>query len=71
MISWGVQVNDYGNAILDADGNFSKVKGEGVTEEMWAEMAPVEAKEEITKPQPPLRISCSLSKEILFECRKP
>ncbi len=38
MISWGVQVNDYGNAILDADGNFSKVKGEGVTEEMWAEM---------------------------------
>jgi fructose-bisphosphate aldolase class II len=38
MISWGVQVNDYGNAILDADGNFSKVKGEGVSEEMWAEM---------------------------------
>jgi fructose-bisphosphate aldolase class II len=39
MISWGVQVNDYGNAILDADGNFSKVKGEGVVEELWAEMA--------------------------------
>ena len=39
MISWGVQVNDYGNAILDPDGNFSKVKGEGVSEEMWAEMA--------------------------------
>jgi len=38
MISWGVQVNDYGNAILDADGNFSKVKGGGVTEEMWGEM---------------------------------
>ncbi|MBM4276594.1 MAG: class II fructose-bisphosphate aldolase [Deltaproteobacteria bacterium] len=38
MISWGVQVNDYGNAILDADGNFSKVKGEGVSEELWAEM---------------------------------
>ncbi len=38
MISWGVQVNDYGNAILDANGNFSKVKGEGVTEEMWAEI---------------------------------
>jgi fructose-bisphosphate aldolase, class II len=38
MISWGVQVNDYGNAILDADGNFNKVKGEGVTEEMWVEM---------------------------------
>ncbi len=38
MITWGVQVNDYGNAILDAEGNFSKVKGEGVSEEMWAEM---------------------------------
>jgi fructose-bisphosphate aldolase class II len=38
MISWGVQVNDYGNAILDAEGHFSKVKGEGASEELWAEM---------------------------------
>lgn len=38
MISWGVEVNDYGNAILDSNGNFNKVKGEGVTEEMWEEM---------------------------------
>ena len=38
MISWGLEVNDYGNAQLDADGNFIKVAGEGVTEEMWAEM---------------------------------
>jgi fructose-bisphosphate aldolase class II len=38
MISWGVQVNDYGNAILDADGNFNKVKGKGISEEIWAEM---------------------------------
>jgi fructose-bisphosphate aldolase class II len=38
MVSWGVEVNDYGNAILDADGNFKKVKGEGVTEEMWQQM---------------------------------
>ncbi|MBU4152439.1 MAG: class II fructose-bisphosphate aldolase [Proteobacteria bacterium] len=38
MVSWGVQVNDYGNAILDDSGNFIKVKGEGVTEEMWLEM---------------------------------
>lgn len=38
MISWGVRVNDYGNAILDANGNFSKVEGEGVTEELWQEM---------------------------------
>ena len=38
MISWGLEVNDYGNAILDEEGNFSKVKDEGVTESMWAEM---------------------------------
>lgn len=38
MISWGVEVNDYGNAILDENGNFKKVKGEGMTEELWAEM---------------------------------
>jgi fructose-bisphosphate aldolase class II len=38
MISWGLEVNDYGNAKLDANGNFIKVKGEGVTEEIWAEM---------------------------------
>ena len=38
MISWGVQVNDYGNAFLDANGNFSKVKGRGVAEDMWQEM---------------------------------
>lgn len=38
MISWGVEVNDYGNAILDENGSFKKMKGEGVTEELWAEM---------------------------------
>ncbi len=38
MISWGLEVNDYGNAQLDADGGFIKVKGEGVTEEMWADV---------------------------------
>jgi len=38
MISWGVEVNDYGNAILDEAGNFSKVKDKGVTEAMWEEM---------------------------------
>ena len=39
MISWGLEVNDYGNALLDADGNFKKVKDQGMTEQMWAEMA--------------------------------
>ena len=38
MISWGLEVNDYGNAILDKDGAFNKVKNEGVTEELWTEM---------------------------------
>ncbi len=38
MISWGLKVNDYGNAMLDADGNFIKVKDEGVTEAMWRQM---------------------------------
>jgi fructose-bisphosphate aldolase class II len=37
MILWGVRVNDYGNAILEA-GEFAKVPGQGVSEELWAEM---------------------------------
>jgi fructose-bisphosphate aldolase class II len=38
MVSWGLEVNDYGNAQLDANGNFIKVPGEGMSEELWAEM---------------------------------
>lgn len=38
MISWGLEVNDYGNAITDDQGRFNKVKGEGVTEDLWVEM---------------------------------
>jgi fructose-bisphosphate aldolase class II len=38
MISWGLEVNDYGNAQLDANGNFIKRPNEGVTDELWAEM---------------------------------
>ena len=38
MISWGLEVNDYGNAILDDSGNFIKLKDQGVTDDMWAEM---------------------------------
>jgi len=38
MISWGVEVNDYGNAIQDSDGNFIKVAGQGVSGETWAKM---------------------------------
>ncbi len=38
MISWGLEVNDYGNAILDENKKFRKVKDSGVTEEMWEKM---------------------------------
>ena len=38
MISWGLEVNDYGNAMLDNNGKFIKVKGEGVTENIWSEI---------------------------------
>jgi fructose-bisphosphate aldolase class II len=38
MVSWGLEVNDYGNAQMDGSGNFIKRQGEGMTEELWAEM---------------------------------
>jgi len=38
MISWGLEVNDYGNARLDEQGNFIKVPAQGVTDEMWQAM---------------------------------
>ncbi len=38
MISWGLEVDDGGNAQLDADGNFIKIPGEGMTQQMWAAM---------------------------------
>jgi fructose/tagatose bisphosphate aldolase len=47
MISWGLEVNDYGNARLDADGNFIKVAGDGVTEEMWEQMVAYARSKEI------------------------
>ena len=38
MVSWGVDVNDYGNALMNEDGSFRKVSGEGVTEPVWERM---------------------------------
>ena len=38
MISWGLEVNDYGNAQLNAQGEFIKVEDQGVTDQMWAAM---------------------------------
>jgi fructose-bisphosphate aldolase class II len=39
MISWGLEVNDYGNARLDDQGNFIKVKDQGASEQLWSEIA--------------------------------
>ena len=47
MISWGLEVNDYGNAKLDDNGDFIKVKDEGVTELMWAEITAYARSKEI------------------------
>jgi len=38
MITWGVKVNDYGNAFVDDAGQFVKVSGDGVNDELWAKM---------------------------------
>jgi fructose-bisphosphate aldolase class II len=38
MVSWGVKVNDFGNAILDDSGRFIKEKDRGMCEELWTEI---------------------------------
>jgi fructose-bisphosphate aldolase class II len=38
MVSWGLKVNDYGNAILDDNGRFIKEKDRGMCDELWAEI---------------------------------
>lgn len=38
MVSWGVEVNDYGNAILDENGNFKKRQDKGMMPKLWDEM---------------------------------
>ena len=38
MVSWGVKVNEFGNAELDSDGNFIKMPDQGVPEDVWQEM---------------------------------
>ncbi|MDZ7698081.1 MAG: class II fructose-bisphosphate aldolase [Deltaproteobacteria bacterium] len=38
MITWGVRVNEYGNAMLDDEGNFVKLSDAGVPDDLWAEM---------------------------------
>lgn len=38
VVAWGLEVNDDGNAILDDSGKFIKIKGEGVSEDMWQQI---------------------------------
>ena len=38
MISWGVKVNEYGNAYLDEGGEFVKMPEQGTTAVLWEEM---------------------------------
>jgi fructose-bisphosphate aldolase class II len=38
MITWGVKVNEYGNALLDENGEFVKVSDQGMTDALWAEI---------------------------------
>ncbi len=38
MVSWGLKVNDYGNAIQDSDGNFIKMPDAGPSDAMWEKM---------------------------------
>jgi fructose-bisphosphate aldolase, class II len=38
MVSWGVKVNEFGNAVLGSQGDLAKEPGQGVTQEMWKEM---------------------------------
>jgi len=38
MISWGVEVNDFGNAILDSNGDFIKHQDKGMNEQTWQKM---------------------------------
>jgi len=38
MISWGLKVNNAGNAVLDEEGDFVKIKDQGVSEETWEQM---------------------------------
>ncbi len=47
MISWGFEVNDFGNAVID-NGRFIKQKGRGVSEAMWEQMQAYAQKHDIT-----------------------
>ncbi|MBF0301620.1 MAG: class II fructose-bisphosphate aldolase [Desulfamplus sp.] len=47
MISWGVEVNDFGNAILDSNGDFIKQPDKGMSEQTWKKMLAVAEKQKL------------------------
>ncbi len=69
MISWGVKVNEYGNAILDSDGNPVKEPGRGVSEEVWEEMVKY-AKEHGLKGGDYKKLNLPFEEKILNQPRK-
>lgn len=38
MIGWGIDVDEFGNAVMDAGGDVQKITGEGLDDDLWAEM---------------------------------
>lgn len=69
MISWGLEVNDYGNAIQDENGNFKKVPNKGVTEELWQEMTDY-AKEKGYKGGDFKKLNLSFENKLLGQARE-
>ncbi len=47
MISWGVEVNDFGNAILDSNGNFIKQPDKGMSDKTWKKMLATAEKQKL------------------------
>lgn len=47
MISWGVEVNDFGNAILDSNGDFIKNDDKGMSEKTWNKMLAIAEKQKL------------------------
>jgi fructose/tagatose bisphosphate aldolase len=41
MVAWGLKVNEFGNAEVDANGEFIKLENEGVTQEAWDKMVAI------------------------------
>ncbi|MEA4857956.1 MAG: class II fructose-bisphosphate aldolase [Solidesulfovibrio sp.] len=66
MISWGVAVNDYGNAIIDAAGKFIKEPGKGLDDALWAEMTAY-ADGKAIKAGDYKKLNCAFEKRLLAQ----